>query len=136
MRRLGDLRLVWHGADSAQALGRLSVGYGPACFIYIDTGEHLIIGLARCECAIDGTITGRSVVVASDSVEDMFAVMPVVLIGWVAGFKAEHVGAHEIVPLHDLGPLGTITATESLRVHQSSEWISSSVSAVWVHFTT
>jgi hypothetical protein len=83
--------------------------------------------------------------------------MPVVFIGRITSFEAEHIGppnistqqmnqqqaltdvvlvnSHEVVPLHDLGPLRSIAASESLRVHQTTQWISSSISTVRVHFT-
>lgn len=82
--RARDRRLVRHGRDNTVLLRRLGVGDRIAGRIDIHTREHLVLTVARGEGAVDRAVVRRRVVVAADSVENVLAVVPVVLIGRVA----------------------------------------------------
>ena len=57
------------------------------------TGEILVLGVACFEGAVACVV--RGVVGASNTIEDVFAVVGGVGAVWVAGFEAEGVGADE-----------------------------------------
>lgn len=44
--------------------------------------------------------------------------------------------SHEVMPLNNLSPSGSIASSECLGKHDSTKGISSSVSTVGIHFTT
>lgn len=62
----------------------------------------------------------------------MFAEVCSVGPGRVAGFKAEEVTTDEVVPLDNLLEVIFVVSV-SVRVHQASQWITTKISAVWIH---
>jgi hypothetical protein len=66
----------------------------------VDTGEILVFTTAGFKGTVLSVVGG--VVLATDTVKDVFAEFAVVRSGGVTGFEAEEVGAHEVVPLENL----------------------------------
>ena len=79
--------------DRAEALRGLGVSQGGTRSIGVDTGEILIIAKAGFESAVLSVVGG--IVGAADTVVDVLAEVGGIGVGWVAGFEAECVGAHE-----------------------------------------
>lgn len=94
--RSGNLWCVWNGADGTQRLGRLSVGLDLAGGVGVDTWEVLVVTLARLKRAVLGVV--GSIVGASDTIEDMLAVVGSMCTCRVAGLETEGATTHEVVP--------------------------------------
>jgi hypothetical protein len=88
----GDLGLVGHRRDGTERLGRLSVRLNFA-ILSVDTGEVLVVALAVLKDAINSVV--GDVVVASDTIEDVFAIVSSVGFGLIASLEAELVTTDE-----------------------------------------
>jgi len=125
----GDLGLVWHGANCAQRLGRLSVGLDLTTRIGVDSGEVLVFTLAGLESTILGGIWG--VEGASDTIVNMLAETSSVGAGRVASLKTETVAAHEVVPLDDL-LVGVVVVGPGGGVEETAERVTTEIGTVGV----
>jgi len=77
------------------------------------------------------------VVGTADTVIDVLAEVGSIGVGWVAGFEAECVGTHEVVPFHDLGEGVQVgVAAESVGIDKPTHRVSSEIGAMWVHLAT
>jgi len=117
----------------------LGVCAGPSIVSDVVAGIQLIIGIAGCECAVDSGVVGRGVVCTANSVIDMLAHSVSIGISGIACLEAEHIRAHEIMPLNDLGPASIVRSRRSssvcelLREDQPSKRVSSLICTVGIH---
>jgi len=132
--RSGNLWCVWNGADGTQRLGRLSVGLDLAGGVGVDTGEVLVITLAGLECAVLGVV--GSIVGASDTIEDMLAVVGSMGTGRVADLEAEDVTTHEVVPFNYLLVTVVVAVRPGGGVDQATERIATEVGTMRVKLSS
>jgi len=97
--------------------------------IGVDTGEVLVLTLARLEDAVD--IGSGGVVLAADTVKDVLAKVLGVGAFGVACLEAENVAAHEVVPLLDLH-----VRAKGVGEYETSERVTALVSTVRVHLSS
>jgi len=98
----------------------------------VDTGVVGILGVAGLKDVVLSIV--GSVVGASDSVEDMLAIVGRVGASGVTGFEAEGIGTYEVGPLDHLNV--STTATERVGEHDTSHRVTTEISTVGVHLTT
>lgn len=132
--RSGNLWCVWNGADGTQRLGRLSVGLDLSGGVGVDTGEVLVVTLARFECSVLGVV--GSIVSASDTIEDMLAVVGSIGTGRVAGLEAECATAHEVVPLNHLLVTVVVAVRPGGGVDKATEGVATEVGTVRVKLSS
>jgi len=92
--------LVRDGTDRTQRLRRLRVGLDLTARISVNSGEVLVVTVARLECTVLGVVGG--VVGAPNTIVDVLAEVGSVGASRVTDLEAEHTTSHEIVPLDDL----------------------------------
>lgn len=92
--------LVRDGTDRTQRLRGLGVGLDLTACIRVNTGEVLVVTLARLECTVLGVVGG--VVGAPNTIVDVLAEVGSVGTSRVTDLEAEHATSHEIVPFDDL----------------------------------
>jgi hypothetical protein len=100
VRASGDSGSVRDGGDSTKRLSRLSIGLGGTGSIGIDTREVLVVTIAAQESTIN--VGGGSIVLAANTIKNVFAVAGGVWLRRVASLKAEGSSTHEVVPLDSL----------------------------------
>lgn len=128
----GDLGLVGHRRDGAERFRWLAVGHDLAV-LGVDTGEVLVLALARLEGTVLGVV--RRVVGTSNAVELVLAEFGVVRMVGVASFDTEGIAPHEVVPLNDLVVLVGVTS-EGIGVDETAHGVTTKVSTVRVHLTS
>jgi hypothetical protein len=111
----------------------LSVGLDGTTRIGVDAREILVFTLARLECTVLGIVGG--IVGASNTVEDVLAVVGSVGTGRITNLEAENATTHEIVPLNDLFVV-VVSARPCSRVDETAEGITTEIGAVGVQLST
>lgn len=91
--RLGNASSIGHRLDLAERLGGLAVGMDSTTGIRIDTGEVLAFTLARLEDTIN--IGSRGIVLATNTIKDVLAVVGRVGTSGIAHLHTEDVAAHK-----------------------------------------
>lgn len=81
------------GEDGCCAFTGLLVGGDLAVGVGVDTGEVLVLALARLECTVLGVVGG--IECATDTIVDVLTELGSVGAVLVAGLDAELVGSHE-----------------------------------------
>lgn len=129
-RRGGDASSVWHGGDGAQALGWLSVGGDDTISTSVDTWEVLVVTEARQEDIVN--VGSGGVVSATDTIENVLAVVGGVSTSRVASLEAELTSTHEVVPFNGLLEL----TGEGVREEEGTEGVTTLIGTVGVEFTS
>ena len=130
----GDLGLIWHRGNDTQRLGGLSVGLDLTVAIGVDTGEVLVVTLARLEGTILGVVGG--VVGASDTVVDVLAEVSRIGASRIASLETESVTAHEVVPLDDLLVVVLVVTGPCGGVEETTEGVTAEVGTVGVELSS
>jgi hypothetical protein len=125
-----DSGSVRDGGDSTERLSGLLVGDGGTSSISVDTGEVLVITEAAQEGTID--VGGGSIVLATDTIEDVLAVVGGVSTCGVASLEAEGSSTHEVVPFDGLDEV----TSEGLGEEEGTEGVTTLISTVRVEFTS
>ena len=102
--------------------------------IGVDAGEILVGALARFERAVLGVVGG--VVEASDTVVNVLTELGSIGTGRVTDLEAENITTHEIVPLDDLLVAGVVSIRPTVRVYETTEGVTTEVSAVGVQLSS
>jgi len=133
VRGCRDFGLIWHGADGSQGFRRLSVCNNSARCIGVNTREVLVFTLARLESTILSIIGG--VISATNSVENVLAVVRSMCSSRVASLQTESVTTHEVVPFNDLLEI-FLVGTESVGIEQTTERVSTKIGTVGVKLSS
>lgn len=112
--------------DTCDRACGLSVGRD-AAIDSVGSREVLVLALAGLEGAIDGVV--GSVIGATNTIEDVLAVVVSIRASRVAGLEAEEVVPDEIVPLNNL----ISRSSEHVAIHNTSHRVTAEVSTVGVH---
>jgi hypothetical protein len=130
VRTCGNAGGIGHGGDGTERLGWLGVGDdGTVGSVY--AREVLVLAFA----GLKGTILSvvGCVVAAADAVVDVLAVVGGVGASGITCFEAEGVPTHEVVPFDHL----CVTAsTKSVRVEETTHWVTTEISTVGIHLTS
>jgi len=93
----------------------------------------LVVTFARSEGTILSVV--GSVEGTTDSIEDMLAEVCGVWASRVTSLDTESIAAHEVVPFDDLLQVFGVT-TESIRVEETTERITTKISTMRIKFTS
>lgn len=88
----GDTRFIRDRRDGAEGLGRLGIGKGGAA-CGVDTREVLVLALASLEGSVLGIV--RGIVLATNTIINVLAVVGGVGSLGITDFEAEGITAHE-----------------------------------------
>lgn len=131
----GDTSSVWHRADGAERLWWLRVGGDLTVGTGVDTWEVLVVTEAAQEGAID--IGGGGIVSATDTIEDVLAVVGSVSTSGVAGLQAELSTTHKRVPFDGLLVLSTIwSSTPRGGEEETTEGVTTLIGTVGIEFSS
>lgn len=129
-RRGGDASSVWHGGDGAERLRGLLVGGDDTISTSIDTWEVLVVTEAGQEDVVD--VGSGGVISATDTIENVLAVVGSVSTSGIASLEAELASTHKVVPFNGLLEL----TGESIREEEGTEWVTTLIGTVGVEFTS
>jgi len=108
----------------------LLVSDGGTCGISVDTWEVLVVTEAAQEGTID--IGSGGIVLATDTIEDVLAVVGGVSTCGVASLEAEGSSTHEVVPFDGL----LVTITPGVGEQEGTERVTTLIGTVRVEFTS
>jgi hypothetical protein len=102
----------------------------------VDTREVLRFTLTAFKGAFN--VGSGSVVPATDTIKDVFAVPGSVGTSWVTSFQAEDLSTHEIVPLDSLDVVGgvAIRGGEGIAEEKATKRVTTLISAMGVEFSS
>jgi len=109
------------------------IGDGGTSGIGVDTWEVLVITEAAQEGTID--IGSGGIVLATNTIEDVLAVVSSVGTCGIASLEAEGSSTHEVVPFDGLDE-ATTTGTEGLGEEEGTEGVTTLISTVRVEFSS
>lgn len=127
-----DSGLIGHGADGAEGLWWLSIGLNGTSGISVDTGEVLALAKAALEDTI--SIGSRSVVLATDTIKDVLAVVGSIGASGIASLETEGVSTHEVVPFDGLDEATTVGP--GIGEKETTKWVTTLISTVGVEFSS
>ena len=102
----------------------------------VNTREVLVVTQASLESTVLSIVW--CIVSTTDTIVDVLAVVSGVCTSWITDFEAEGVSTHEVVPLNSLG-VGVVVAVrcvESVRVNETTQWVTTEISTVGVKFSS
>jgi hypothetical protein len=128
--------IVWHGLDFTERLSGLLVGRNYTIRAGVDTREVLVVTQATLKDTIN--VSGRGIVLASNTIEDVFAEICSIGTSGIACLEAEDSPSHEVVPFNYLLEVVGITGIrrEGVREEETSEWVTTSISTMRVHLSS
>jgi len=126
----GDTGNIWDGGDGTEGLSGLNVCDSGTSGIGIDSWEVLVI----TEAAQEGTINVGSggIVLATDTIEDVLAVVGGVGTCGVASLEAESSSTHDVVPFDGLDEV----TGEGLGEQEGTEGVTTLISTVRVELSS
>jgi hypothetical protein len=123
---------IGHGGNLTKRLWWLLVG-DDLTADSVDTREVLRFTLAAFECAVN--ICSRSIELATDTIEDVFAEFGSVGACWVTSFQAEDLSTHEVVPFNSLDVVA-IRAGQGITEEKATERVTTLISTMGVEFSS
>jgi len=126
---------VWNSGDGTQRLGRLEVSQGLTTR-GVDPGGSHVIAITDLKRAVLGVV--RSIVCTSETVIYVLAVCAWGFTTRITDLDAEGVATHEVCPVVYL-VVGVVVATtvgERVRVHESTDGVTTKVSTVRVELSS
>jgi len=132
----GHAGFIRHAGDCAESLIGLLIGGDYTVGTSIDTWEVLGFTLAALEDT--WSIRGRSVILATDTIEDVLAVLSSVGARWVASLQAELSSTHEVVPFDGLDVVVGVSVGcwEGVGEEEGTEGVTTLISTVRVEFSS
>jgi len=135
LRGRGDAGFIGHGGDRTESLVGLLVSGDLTVGTSVDTWEILRFTLAALENVIG--VRSGSVILATDTIKDVLAVLSRIGTRWIASLQAELSSTHEIVPFDGLDVVVRVSSRrrERIREQQRPQRVASLIGAMRVEFS-
>jgi len=116
LRGRGDAGFIGHGGDRTESLVGLLVSGDLTVGASVDTWEILRFTLAALENVIG--VRSGSVILATDTIKDVLAVLSRIGTRWIASLQAELSSTHEIVPFDGLDVVVRVSSRRRERIRE------------------